>query len=60
MIEFVLTQEALFWFKIGGWLMIGGGATWAIASIWSDTSHKNGWQDVQQKSRQDNTKRHQT
>jgi hypothetical protein len=59
MVELVLTPEALFWFKIAGWLFIGGCATWALGSIWADNEKENNWRDALRKSEQDKSERHQ-
>ena len=41
--EIALTPEALFWFKVAGWLFIGGCCTWALARIWNSQERRNNW-----------------
>lgn len=47
--EFTLTPESVFWFKVAAWFFIGGCFTWVLSIIWSDDEKKKGWQNALQK-----------
>jgi len=49
--EFVVTPEAVFWFKVAGWLAIGGTATWALSRIWQADERKNDWKKAAKRRR---------
>lgn len=46
--EFTLTPEALFWFKVAGWLFIGGCATWWLSRTWQRQEQRDDWKQTHQ------------
>ena len=51
--EFVLTADALFWFKVAGWLFIGGGATYVIGRIWANHEKRDRWAETHKAAEQE-------
>lgn len=58
-VEFVIIPEVLYWLKIGGWLLIGGCATWVIEHFWTDDARDKGWKEALQNEKRRTSNRHQ-